>query len=202
MSRIEHGLGSTNVPFFIILVSPGAIVGICISGIVVLVSVLAITCLCYRRRSKYTYKFKTREKQLILKKPAAVKNPTSKFILQNLITGLLVWVGNLTYYVISRLLLKINCQYLQILTFALRIEMKPSVLKSDKKGFRSQWIHNNYLPMCWKVLFFQTEIHRDTFQLERGTSECWRSSRWMEVWKSCFQNFWVSKILPHHDYSR
>ena len=78
------------MPFFIILVSPGAIVGICISGIVVLVSVLAITCLCYRRRSKYTYKFKTREKQLILKKPAAVKNPTSKFILQNLITGLLV----------------------------------------------------------------------------------------------------------------
>ena len=48
---------------------------------------------------------------------------------------------------------------------------------------------------------FQTEIHRDIFQLERGTSECWNSSRWIEVWKSYFLTLWVSKFFTTTFYS-
>ena len=52
--------------------------------------------------------------------------------------------------------------------------------------------------IIWKVLestVFQTEIHRDIFQLERCTSECWNSSKWIEVWKSYFLTLWVSKFF-------
>jgi synaptotagmin-4 len=60
-------------------VTTPALVGICLGATLFLVTMAAVTCFCYRKRSPYTHKLhsKRSEKPVTLRKPTAVRSPNS-----------------------------------------------------------------------------------------------------------------------------
>ena len=73
-------------------------------------------------------------------------------------------------------------------------------LRSNEDSFLKLWHTNrgiNYLPKCWKVLFSKPRLIEIFF----SSSECWNSSRWIEVRKSYFLTLWASKFFTTTFYS-
>jgi hypothetical protein len=66
--------------FCLQLVTTPALVGICLGATLFLVTMAAVTCFCYRKRSPYTHKLyskRSSEKPVTLRKPTAVRSPNS-----------------------------------------------------------------------------------------------------------------------------